>query len=672
MDFFEHQELARKSTQNLLFLFILAVIAIVGTVYLVIVVAMFSSGYGCAPEAVPPIPCALTLWDPRALLWTAVGVLGVIALGSFWKSWQLRGGGAVVAERLGGRRIDLGTSDPHERRVLNVVQEMALASGTPVPAVYLLEDETGINAFAAGYGPDDAVIGVTQGAIKKLDRDELQGVMGHEFSHLLNGDMRLNLRLMAVVHGILLIALIGRGLMYSRSRGRKKDGGAQIALVGLALFLIGYVGVFFTNLIKAAVSRQREFLADASAVQFTRNPSGISGALAKIGGFTRGSLMSSARADEASHMFFGDGQVHRISAAMATHPPLAERIKRVDPSWNGQYPMTMETYVSYPSGDERGEAAPAAAMAGAAAFAGATPVAPIPPAADASAAHPRAPATPPNGSALDRIGKPGPEHLARARALWDSAPEALREAARHPEGAVALAYALLMAPPSAPGAPGERERQLAVVERDDPSAAVTATTLLASTGALAPDARVPLLEVAAAALGTLPPERFTVFSRTVRDLVEGDRRVDLSEWMLSRLLLRHLRGRLEPGKPAKPRYRAIGAFADEAAVLLSALAHAGHEDAAGAEHAFAAATRELGLTSARLRAPEGCPPRALEGALETFALLFPEEKRRLVAACAASVAADQRVLPREAELFRVVSDWLGAPVPPLLPGQLLA
>jgi hypothetical protein len=270
-------------------------------------------------------------------------------------------------------------------------------------------------------------------------------------------------------------------------------------------------------------------------------------------------------------------------------------------------------------------------------------------------------------SVLDRIGNPGPEHLERARALWESAPAPLREAARHPERAVALAYALLAAPPGA-----ERERQLAVVRRDDAAAAPTVEALLAAAAGLEQDARLPLLEVAAAALGTLPPERFAVFARTARDLVEGDRRVDLSEWMLSRLLLRHLRERIEPGKPAKPRYRSIGAFADEAVVLLSALAHAGHGDADGAERAFEAAAREVGLEGARLRAANLCPPRALEAALETFAQLFPEEKRRLVAACAASVAADQRVLPREAELFRVVSDWLGAPVPPLLPGQSLA
>ena len=678
MDFFEHQEQARKSTTGLLFLFVLAVAAIVGTVYLVVVFAWQTYTADAINIPDPAIP----LWDARIFGWTAGSMLGVIALGSLWKTFQLRGGGPVVARRLGGRRIDPGSTDEHERRVLNVVQEMALASGVPVPDVYLLDDEAGINAFAAGYGQGDAVIGVTRGSIKKLSRDELQGVMAHEFSHLLNGDMRLNLKLIAVVHGILLIALIGRELMRSstRSSGRKKDGGWQIVVVGFVIFLIGYVGVFFANLIKAAVSRQREFLADASAVQFTRNPSGISGALQKIGGYTRGSRVGSARAVEVSHMFFGDGMTHRLTTAMATHPPLAERIKRIDPSWSGRYEPLMEDYVSFPSEQELLRAdTPAAVpqMAGShaggagAAFAGAPPVGPRVPSAPGPGRERSSPPAPSGrsrqGSALDRIGNPGPEHLQRARALWDSAPEPLREAARHPESAVALAYAVLMAPEGA-----ERARQLAVVEHDDPAAAALVPALLEATGALEHDARLPLLEVAAAALGTLPPERFSGFSRTVRELVEGDRRVDLSEWMLSRLLLRHVRDKVQPSRPPRPRYRSVAAFPEEAAVLISALAHAGHDDAAGAERAFAAGAAEVGLGGARLCAPDGCPPRALEAALETFALLFPEEKRRLVTACAASVAADARVLAREAELFRVVSDWLGAPVPPLLPGQLIA
>jgi Zn-dependent protease with chaperone function len=605
---------------------------------------------------------------------------------------QLKGGGAVVARQLGGRRVDPDTHDPLERRLLNVVQEMAIASGTPVPEAYVLDIEPGINAFAAGHGEGDAVIAVSKGALEKLSRDELQAVMGHEFSHLLNGDMRLNLRLMGVIHGILLIGLIGRVLMQGGGRGsrRSKDKGGQIALFGLALFVIGYVGTFFGNLIKAAVSRQREFLADASSVQFTRNSDGLSHALAKIGGLAQGSRMMTARAAEASHMFFADYAAHRFSSALATHPPLAERIRRVDPAFSGEFIRVAEDFVALPAADEAaagvaafaGAAAEgrAAAGAGARAGAGAGAAAPSSPSARTAPRTPAAPGAParpttsmggppgrPGGaSALDRIGQPGPEHLERARSLWESVPEALREAARTTDGAIALSYAVLLAPPGP-----ERDRQRELIRDRAPELMARVATLATAAEALDPEARLPLLEVAATALGSMSADRFETFSDTVRGIVEGDRVVELSEWVLSRLLLRHLRERLEPGVPPKARYRSIGAFRDEAAVLLSALAYVGHDDDAGAEAAFAAAAAEAGLGNARPCGRAACPPRALESALETFSLLVPEEKRRIVSACAASVAADRRVTDREAELFRVVADWLGAPVPPLLPGQLL-
>ena len=177
---------------------------------------------------------------------------------------------------------------------------------------------------------------------------------------------------MGVIHGILLIGIIGRVLMHGGGGGRSrrsKDGGAQIALLGLALFAIGYLGTLFGNLIKAAVSRQREFLADASAVQFTRNPEGISHALAKIGGLTQGSRMASSLAAEASHMFFGDGMVHRISSVMATHPPLPERILRVDPSFGGRFEAVAEDFIAPPDADE--------ARLGVLALAGAAGLAPV-------------------------------------------------------------------------------------------------------------------------------------------------------------------------------------------------------------------------------------------------------------------------------------------------------
>ena len=290
---------------------------------------------------------AADLWNPELFGLVAMGTSAVIAAGSLYKMAALSGGGHTVAELLGGRLLRADAATPAERRLLNVVEEMAIASGVPVPPVYLLENELGINAFAAGHAPGDAVVAVTAGTLARLSRDELQGVIAHEFSHILNGDMRLNIRLMGVLFGILVIGLTGwiifrsttGGYVRLGARDDDRKGFNPLPLIGLALYVIGYVGVFFGNLIKAAVSRQREFLADASAVQFTRNPDGIAGALKKIGAVAEGSRIQDPHAEEASHMFFGDALSGwtELFGLLATHPPLVERIKRIDPSFDGDF-----------------------------------------------------------------------------------------------------------------------------------------------------------------------------------------------------------------------------------------------------------------------------------------------------------------------------------------------
>jgi Zn-dependent protease with chaperone function len=320
MDFFEAQEAARRRTSLLIGLFALAVLAIVAVIYAVLHLAV---GPGAGPV------------DLVLLVQVAFGVGLLIAVGAGVRTASLRRGGPAVAELLGGRRVASDTSDPAERMLLNVVEEMAIASGTPVPAVYVLDAEDGINAFAAGYTTHDAAVAVTRGGLLSLTRDELQGVMAHEFSHILNGDMRLNIRLIGVLYGILLLAVVGRGIVYAGPRGGRRggrDGGAGwVVLLGLALLLVGYVGVFFGKLIKAAVSRQREYLADSAAVQFTRNPDGLAGALKKIGAQAQGSRIQDHHAEELSHLFFANGLRSTLFGFLATHPPLEERIRRLDP-----------------------------------------------------------------------------------------------------------------------------------------------------------------------------------------------------------------------------------------------------------------------------------------------------------------------------------------------------
>jgi Zn-dependent protease with chaperone function len=352
-DFFERQSAARRSTKWLVVLFSFAVVAIVGIVFLASLAAVGGfKQYASQATTSSSVESPLSDVDYTNLQWEVpLGACAVTLLliggGSLFKIAQLNGGGTTVAESVGGMRIAPNTTDPLERRLLNIVEEMALASGVPVPPVFMLPEEQGINAFAAGYSPSDAVVAVTRGTAEQLSRDELQGVVAHEFSHILNGDMRLNIRLIGLLHGILLLSLVGRILFrmtaYSGRRRSKNDSAGAILVVGLVLIIIGSIGALMGNLIKAAVSRQREFLADASAVQFTRNPGGIAGALKRIGAAIKGSLLKHPNAAEMSHLYFGQGVWEGFSGLMATHPPLKKRILRLEPNWDGKYPETPAT-----------------------------------------------------------------------------------------------------------------------------------------------------------------------------------------------------------------------------------------------------------------------------------------------------------------------------------------
>lgn len=338
MNFFLSQETSRKKTKILVFYFVVCVLILLAAVYL----AIFGFGTYLAIQEVPLD--WKVWWQPDFFIPTALVTLGFITCGSLYKVSSLaHGGGKKVAELVGGKLLPSNTKNLKERQLLNVVEEMSIASGTPVPSVYLL-DESSINAFAAGFSPKDAVVGVTKGTIENLNRDELQGVIAHEFSHIFNGDMRLNIRLMGIVHGILIIALVGSLLM--RTRGRRNP----LPLLGLILLVIGYAGVFFGKLIKAAISREREFLADASAVQFTRNPDGIGGALKKIGSLAAGSRIQNPKAEEASHFYFANGLRPAFLNALATHPPLEERIKRIEPMFDGKFASPSKIRAEAPQG----------------------------------------------------------------------------------------------------------------------------------------------------------------------------------------------------------------------------------------------------------------------------------------------------------------------------------
>jgi Zn-dependent protease with chaperone function len=650
-DFFENQDIARRKTGRLVFLFALAVIV---TIAMLHALAAVVTGYQGVDPRTGATLWHIEWWDPDLLLKVALATLAVVGGGSLYKIVQLRaGGGTTVAESLGGRSVHADSSDPVERRLLNVVEEMAIASGIPTPPVYLLSQEDGINAFAAGFAADDAVVAVTRGAVENLSRDQLQGVIAHEFSHILNGDMRINIRLMGVLHGILILGIIGyflfRSSMYGAAMGRRSSrdqSGMALVAAGLGLMVIGFIGSFFGSLIKASVSRQREFLADASAVQFTRNPGGIAGALKKIGGFAPGSNIENPNAPEASHLFFSLGVKSGLSSVFATHPPLAERIQRLDPSWQPHDSQQIEDAAS------AGRAPAAAAAMG---FASAGDMA-----SDLASA--------PGPSALEQIGKPTQAHLNQAARLIEQIPVALARAAHEPYGVRAVIYALVI-----DRDPEARARQLTQLDRDADAGVIAATReLLPVAQELDPALRMPLIDVALPALRALSEPQYQSFKRNLSALVEADDKIDLFEWTLQRILLHYLRPHFEKVKPPKVRHTSLGRLESEVATVLSTLAYADRAEEDALRRAFGRAAAHLKLPKLSPLPPQHCDLAAMDRALLTLSEVTPGRKRQILVACAEIIAADRRVSVPEAELFRAISSALGCPVPPVLPGQTLA
>ena len=653
MDFFEAQTRARQRTGRLVLLFALAVAGTVIALYAAAVFFFASADSGLAVD----FGDGTGWWRPRLFAAIATGTLAVIGFASLFKWLQYSQGGRVVAESVGARRVDPRTSDFHEKRLLNVVEEMAIASGTPVPAVYVLDDEPAINAFAAGLTSNDAVVAVTRGTLEKLNRDELQGVVGHEFSHILNGDMRLNVRIGSLLFGILVLGLIGRGLLSSlrhvrpapSSRDRRNGGGliAALGLIGVILLVVGYIGWFFGRIIQAAVSRQREFLADAAAVQFTRNPAGIAGALKKIGGYALGSSLQSSKSAEIGHFFFAQGFRSSFGGLWATHPPLPARIRAIDPHFDGRFheppqvvDISLESFVSAGFVAPRGPGSVRAPQ----------PAAP-PPLAPAAAF-----------AAVAAVGTLSAAQIEHAHTLLENLPPSLREAAHDPVRAPALVCGLLVDP----GAPEAPARLRLVTERAGADTAAALTALLPDFGAVGPAQRLPLLQLALPALRGLPPAALDTFLGTLDELVHADERVTTFEFALQRLLVHSLRLGRTPATTFA-HYHSFAGVAEEIAVVLSALAHATTADPAFAPAAFAAGRAHLALIASRLQLqpPGAADFSALDRALDKIALASPPIKQRTLVAAAAVVGADGRLLVTEAELLRAIAAALDCPMPPL-------
>ncbi|ELS9501442.1 M48 family metallopeptidase [Vibrio parahaemolyticus] len=613
MDFFHHQDTARQRTGLLVMLFTLAVLAITGLVSVISIgIYFYFTGEPFTTQSIISY-CLLSF----------VGVLTVVSISSFIRLSELNAnGGRGVVESIGGKLISTDTSNAKHRQLLNVVEEMSIASGIPVPPVYVMAEEHGINAFAAGMSIDDAVIGVTQGALDAFSRDELQGVIAHEFSHILNGDMRLNTRLIGALFGITCIAHFGHLILdnsnstrhVSRSSSDSNKGFAVIILIAIVCLVLGWLGTLFGNMIKAAISRQREFLADASAVQFTRNDQGIAGALKKIGSNVQGSTLNTKASDEMSHMMFGQSKLSGFSSLFATHPPLDERIRRIEPNWDGSYAQHSHAQ-NTAFGNEQ---VSGFAVGG--------------------------------GSPASQSASPSEQLSETGKQLICQLPPELVDIAREPYSARFIAFALIF-----DGSDIQREMIKSYVP-------------LASQSTLLPwldydlplHLRFPLLELALPALKSLSEAQKISLCKVLRELSETDNQYSLAEWCVINLLEKQLLASFGFIK----QHKTLKQLEESVFWLLRELAWVSHSQADKAQRAYHCALAHLGFPEVKLE-PANSNWHLSRAALELLLQLKPKDRRIFVKACRLAIESDGEITVAEGELYRVIACFLEVPEPPL-------
>ena len=662
-NFFEHQDQARRTTAYLVFLFACAIATTVISLYIASVLAL--SGERSSPN----------FWQPELLAITTVSTCGIIGFGSLYKMSQLRGGGQIVAASLGGQLVRQDTANPQERALLNVVEEMAIAAGVAVPEVYILP-EAGINAFAAGLTPNAAVIGVTQGTLTKLHRNELQGVIGHEFSHIVNGDMAINLKLMGLIHGLFLIHLIGREFLFNRShRSSSKKDKNPLIFIAISMFIIGIIGYVFGQLIKSAISRQREFLADAAAVQFTRDPNGITDALWRIAQQPAHSArMRSAQAESASHLFFNDiSLLGAFAAPFSTHPPLAERIRRLGGGSETLAPIRQAS----PASEQTAVAGSQQRHNPLDPLTNALPILGLADGhlsthANSLGSHATIPLTATEALAnqgqmapeavVSKIGTVTPAHLHQAHSILSHLPNGILDAVRSQPGAVAVVYGLLL---DADANVRSHQKQIIL------NSSQTVYELLEGIESLFEHipvrSRLPLLEICIPTLKQLKPKIAAQFFTRVKALVQADGKLSLTEFAIQCLLQYRLAPYFRPEK-SQTEVTSLSGLWPDAITLMSALARAGHTDQSQIDYAFRSGLQQLPGAS-KQSIPHKLPTcnlNDLSRALNRLRHTSPKLKHSIAEACSHIVLIDHKTTDSEAELLRAVLISLGCPVPPFL------
>lgn len=612
MNFFQQQERTRRKTKFLIVYFLCGVIGTIFTIYVGVMFLLFNSRF------------QKNFWDSEVFIGVSSVTLFIIAAGSIAKLIELSHGGGAVAQALGGIQVPPNSTEFDLKRLVNVVNEMSIASGISVPEIYLLKED-GINAFAAGNSPKDAAIGVTQGAIKYLNRDELQGVVAHEFSHILNGDMRLNMKLIAAISGILMISTIGYYILRAKTRGKNSG---QIKIIGLALLVIGFCGALFARIIQSAISRQREFLADASAVQFTRNPEGIVGALKKIA--TISSSVTSPATNETAHLFFSNPISGLLTSLFATHPPIEDRIKAIEgsevsiPTQPASYNKIEPPIISTLTGEQKIKAEGLISIAG----------------------------------VVDT------NQINYAQTLLSSYPPALLKAVETSFSSIALIYALLLSDDK-----DIRENQLLQLSIIVPKFMIEETKrLYGYIETLPREKKLPLVHLSINTLKIISSSQYFEFEKAIDTLIKSDNQMDLFEFVLSKIVKRNLEPQFKKVKQIEPIYSVIDPIKEDCILLLSAIAWSGTGELNAAQKSFYAGLSSLQIKeeNAQIIPFENINIGLIDKALNRCLLLKLPMRAKLLNACSLTASDDGYINPYEVELIRAIADTLECPIPPIV------
>jgi len=636
MDFYKEQENSKKKSALLLLIFIISICVVVffvGMFFIAIDVFVYEEGtksFNLTPSYI--------LQNARlnVIISSFLSIFIVIVYGASKKFDELERGGYVIANELGGRLLFGESASSKEKTLINVADEMSLAAGVGSVPIYIIENKH-INAFVAGTTYDNAVLSVTRGAVELLNRDELQGVIAHEFSHIFNGDMKLNNFASGCISGILYIFIIGTELFFPlQFTATKHFSGITPKDVlrifvypltmsaGIALMLLGVVGVACAAFMQFALNRQREYLADASAVQFTRYPQGIANALKKIGMY--GDTLNNLRAGCYEHIFFSSH----------SSPSVGKRIKKIEPHWDGEF---IETRDKQDEIFSRKKIHPLTMSIKA-----------------LTVAHILGQITN-SGVINDRA-------LKHAKEVLNSIPDNVKQNAQNPLGAEFIIYTLLLDK-------NHESRKLQCIAiagklfkdlKHQDTAVKMLMDMYESIGFLEPVAYLDIIHICASTLKNISANQYAVFRKQVNELILHDEHVSVFEWCVRYIVLYPLDMAFGLRKTPLDIHTHIGALKNELEILLSALSYIQFKDDANGRDIFERVKKQGGITALKYIPYSEFSPERFEKVVDEIQNSKPMVRRKILELCIFALNGDGEINNRDIAVIHALGEVLHLPL----------